>query len=144
MNHNGTPSLRKPNKTHKRRIALSAMAAVTAFGVIRASAATLGGITTTAIGADAVVIASCDTDGVTVTYTNAYDATTGVYRTTTVAVTSINVACNTKAIAVTLKDGAGTSIGTGSGTVAAGAASLALTPTASSTSVAGIAIVISG
>ena len=119
------------------------VASASVFGLIRASAATLGGITTVSLGADAAAVSSCDTDGVSVTYTNTYDSATGVYRTSAVAVAGINTACNTKTIFVTLKDSAGTSLGVGSATVSAGAATVTLSPTASSTSVTGVAIVIS-
>ncbi len=114
------------------------------FGVVGASAASLGGVTSSSLGADVGVVASCDTDGVILGYTNAYDATAGLYKTTTVNVTSINVACNTKSIRLTLTGAGGVNLGSGSGTVAAGAATIALAPTASAAAVTGAAVIIEG
>lgn len=131
------------NKTRKRKIG-ALVAGLATVGVVGASAASLGGVTSNALGADVGVVASCDTDGVTLAFTNAYDATSGVYRTTGVNVTGINAACNTKAINLTLKDNAGASIGSGSGTVAAGAATVSISPTASANAVVGAAVIISG
>jgi hypothetical protein len=128
----------------KKRIAVAVLAALTTLGVAGASAASLGGVTSNSLGADVGVVASCDTDGVTVAYTNVYDATAGAYKTTTVAVSGINTACNGKAISLTLKDATGAALGTGSGTVTTGAASITLSPTALASSVTGAAVVISG
>lgn len=128
----------------RRRIAGSLVASCVAFGVVGASAASLGGVTTASLGADSGAVASCDTDGVTLAYTNSYDSSTGVYRTTSVSITNINTACNTKTISITLKDVSGNSLGAGSSTVAAGAATIALSPSASAASVTGAAVVING
>ncbi len=118
------------------------------FGVVGASAASLGGITGS-LGADAQAVSSCDTDGIALSYTNAYDATVagytplGAYKTSSVTVNSINAACNGKNIKLTLKDSTGASIGGGSGTVASGAATFALSPTIDPKLVVGAAAVIS-
>lgn len=127
-----------------KRKAAAIIAELSTIGIAGASAASLGGVTSNSLGADVGVVASCDTDGVTLGYTNSYDPTSGAYKTTTVAVSSINAACNGKAISLTLKDSAGVSLGSGSGSVAAGAASLTLSPTASAAAVVGAAVVISG
>ena len=65
-----TPTSRSARR--RRRIAVAVIAGVGTFGVIGASAASLGGITGSSLGADAAVIGSCDTDGVSLTYTNTY------------------------------------------------------------------------
>ena len=108
------------------RKALAIVLPTALFGVAAAAAASLGGVTSPSIGADVVTVASCDTDGVTLAYTNGYDATLGRYQTTSVAVSGINVACNTKTISVTLKDSGNVSLASGSSAVAAGAASITL------------------
>lgn len=127
----------------KRKLA-AVVAGLSTVGVVGASAASLGGVTTGGLGADVGVVASCDTDGVTLSYTNTYDSTSGTYKTSTVSVSGINAACNTKSISVTLKDSSGTALGSGTTTVAAGAASITLTPSASASSVTGAAVIISG
>lgn len=131
-------------RRRRRRIAGSLAAGCIVFGVVGASAASLGGVTGATLGADTGTVSSCDTDGVTLAYTNSYDAATGIYRTTSVSVTNINTACNTRTISVTLKDVSGNSLGAGSSTVAAGAATVALSPSASASAVVGAAIVING
>lgn len=117
---------------------------VAAIGVLVASAATLGGVAAGSLGADVTVVASCDTDGVTVDFTNSYDAATGVYRVTSATVSGIAAPCNGLSISVTVVDAADASIAEGSGTVAGGSAVLALTPTGSTDPAAGVAVVITG
>ena len=99
------------------RIVAAIIAGAAAIGVVGASAASLGGITSNSLGADTAVVGSCDSDGVTLAYTNTYDATLGRYQTTSVGVSGIAAACAGKALALTLKDATGVSLG--SGTVAA-------------------------
>lgn len=116
---------------------------VLAFSLVVASAASLGGITTADLGADASVVASCDTDGVVVDYTVSYvPGAPGNFDVATVVVTSINIACNTYAIDVSLGDGT-TELGTGSGTVAAGAATVTISAGADAELVTEVGIVIS-
>ena len=133
-----------PNR--RKRIAASVIAGIAALGVVGASAASLGGITSNSLGADTAVVGSCDTDGVTLTYTNAYDATLGRYQTTSVGVTGIAAACAGKSLSLTLKDSGGVSLGAGtvasivgtSATVSLGA------PGANANAAVGAAAVISG
>ncbi len=138
------PAEAQPPTRRRRGVAVAMAAGIAVSGLAAASAASLGGITAQTLGADVSVISSCDTDGVTVATTNAYDAATGAYKVGTVSVTGINAACNSKAISLTLKDAAGASLGAGSSTVSAGAASFSLSPTADAKSVVGVAVVISG
>ena len=97
----------------RKRIAASVIAGIAALGVVGASAASLGGITSNGLGADTAVVGSCDTDGVTLAYTNAYDATLGRYQTTSVVVSGIAAACAGKSLSLTLKDSGGVSLGAG-------------------------------
>ena len=122
------------------------LAGVASFGMIRAAAATLGGVTSTGLGADVSVVASCDTDGMATAFTNTYDSTLGRYQTTTVTVSGIAAGCSTKVLNLTLKDSTGASLGNGtvasiSGTSAAVTIS---TPGANATAVSGVAIVVTG
>ncbi len=60
---------------------LAAAGGLAAFGILTASAASLGGLTSASLGADQTVIASCDTvGGVSMSFTNAYDATSNAYK----------------------------------------------------------------
>lgn len=128
----------------RRKIALAISLGVATFGLYTASAASLGGLTAKNLGADDNVVASCDTDGVTVAYTNAYDATAGLYKTSVVTVSGIAAACNGQTMSITLKDATGVSLGNGTATVAGTTSAVTLSTTANSKLVVGAAIVISG
>lgn len=130
--------------TRRKRAAFAIIVGTAAFGIIGASAATLGGINGSSLGADAAVVASCDTDGVTVDYTNVFNTTSGAYDTTVVDVTNINALCNGNDIALTLSGAGNAVLGDGSGVVAGGAASITLSTAADAESVTGISIVIDG
>ena len=127
---------------HKR--AAVAVLAASALGIGVASAATLGGLSSASLGANDTVVASCDADGVSIAYTNSYDGTTGRYRTTAVTINGIDAACAAKSLAVTLRDGAGTAIGSGTATVSGTSQVVPLTPTAAADAVSGAAVVIAG
>jgi len=145
MNDMSEPIVPRRPANRRRRVA-AVIAGVAAFGLASAAAATLGGITSPTLGADVGVIASCDTDGVTLAYTNTYDATLGRYQTTVVTVSGIAVPCAGKALSVTLKDAAGASLGTGTvaSIVGASAAVTLTAPGANANAVTGAAVVISG
>ena len=128
-----------------KRIVIAIIAGLVVFGGTFAFAAGLGSITTGTIGDSTVVVASCDTDGVTAAFgTPTWDATNKRYGVTSLNVTSINTACNGDAIKVTLKDSTGASLGEATGAVAAGAASLTFSPSVSAQNVVGMDVVIAG
>lgn len=137
-------STRMPSR--RRRMAAALMSGIAVFGAAGASAATLGGLTGATLGADVAVIASCDTDGVTLAYTNAYDTTLGRYQTTAVTVNGIAAACASKTLAITLKDSAGASLASGTvASISGTSASVTFTaPGANANAVTGAAVVISG
>lgn len=89
----------------KRLAILAALAGIVVFGGVYAMAASLGGITTTSLGADDSAVASCDADGVSTSYTTAYDSTDKRYEVTTVTVAGIANTCDGKVMKVTLTDG---------------------------------------
>lgn len=102
----------------RKRALLGLLAAMTAFGAVAASAASLGGVTSDSLGADNAAVAACDTDGVTTTYTAAYDSAIPGYETGTVTVGGIADACNGQTLTVNLVDSANASLGESSVTVA--------------------------
>jgi len=127
-----------------RRKLTAIILAALVFSLIAASAASLGGITTSDLGADATVVAACDTDGVTVDYNTSYSpGAPGKYVVDSVAVTKIDAACNGYTIAVTLGDGTN-ALGSGSGTVASGAATVPISGGVDAEAVTEIGVVISG
>ena len=98
----------------KKRTGIAVLAALLVFGGVLAMAASLGGITSTKVGADNTALASCDTDGVSTSYTTAWDATDDRYEISTVTVSGVADACDTQTLSVSLTDSTGTQVGSGS------------------------------
>lgn len=115
-------------------------------GIASASAATLGGLTSSSVGADNSVVAACDTDGIAIAYTTAYNATAQEYQVSAVNFSGVNAACNSKAASVSLRNGT-TALSTADSTsitVTAGAFSLTLGSPIPAASIDGVSLVISG
>ena len=127
-----------------KRIAIAVLAGVGTVGVGLASAATLNGITSNKLGADDSVVASCDTDGVTVSYSNTYDSASGRYKTTGVTVASVDAGCTGESISATLKDSSSNPVFTGTVGGTSVSMTLALASAPFAEDVTGIAIVITG
>jgi hypothetical protein len=127
-----------------RRKLTAVVLAVLVFSLIAASAASLGGINSADLGADATVVAACDTNGVDVSYnTNYVPGTPGNYEVTSVDVTNIaSPACDGYDISVTLGSGS-SALGSGSATVGAGSATVTISGNVDAEDVAEIGIVIS-
>ena len=92
-----------------------------------ASAASLGGLTSSSLGADQTVIASCDTDGISMTYTNTYDATTNAYKVNGVVTAGVNAACTGKTFKLTLSDGT-VSLGEFTGSITGASQTVTVSP----------------
>ncbi len=77
----------------KRRQATTIAAAlgVLAFGGVLASAATLGTVSGNTLGVGVAAVGSCDSDGMSVSYSNTFDDATGTYQVTGVTIGDINV-----------------------------------------------------
>jgi hypothetical protein len=86
-----------------RRRLIALTIAVLAFALIAASAASLGGINSTDLGADTTVVTSCDTDGVDVQYRWRWHHER--YELRRVIVTGIADACLGQQISMTISDG---------------------------------------
>ena len=125
---------------------LAIVAAVAAFAAVSASAASLGGLTGTSLGADATVVASCDTNGVAVSYTTAYvGGAAKEYQVSAVTLTGVDATCAGKAANVTLADLSGVSIGSGTvASIVGTTAAVTLAAPVSAKAVANIAVVIAG
>lgn len=112
------------------RTLIALVAGLLVFGGVIASASSLGGVSSRALGSGASVVASCDTDGVTLAYTTAFDAASGTHRVSAVTVSGIAAACSGQQIEVGLRNAAGTSSVTTSRTTVSGTSqSLPITPT---------------
>ena len=121
------------------------MLGVGAFGLTAATAASLGGLTTARLGASNNAVASCDSDGVGLTYTNTYGTAGRRYRTTGVTVTGLNSACSGKSLRLMLAS-AGASLGTGTiaSLTAASTQTITMTTLANTRLVTRVAVVITG
>ncbi len=115
------------------RVLLAGAVGIIAFSAVLTSAASLGGITATSLGADSSVVAGCDSDGVSITYSHLYNTTTDVYDIDGVDVSGVDAACNGLPYSITVSAGAvdeeitGTVGGTTiSGTLASALAALAV------------------
>jgi hypothetical protein len=117
---------------------------IVAVGGVLASAASIGGVTSNTLGSGVSVVASCDTDGVTLAYTNTYNPTNGNYEVTAVTISGIAAACNTKSLAITLADSAKAVQGTGGAAVSGVSQTFAITGNSDAGVVQHAAIVIAG
>jgi len=122
----------------KRRHVLAGVAALATFGAVVGSAATLGGITSASLGADASVVAGCDPNGITVSYSTTYSA--GAYSVSGVTLGGVDAACNGKNVSVTLADSSNASLGEATSTV--GGAPLTFAPAIDASDVENVAVVI--
>jgi hypothetical protein len=104
-----------------RRVAIAALAALlVGGGVIVASAASLGGVTSEQFGADVGLVAACDSNGVTVEYTNTYDAAAQQYIVEEVQVKDVDLGCTNLDLKLTLVDAADATLWIGTEQVTSG------------------------
>ena len=129
----------------RRRTLTAVLVGLTVFGTVFAFAATLGGITTATIGANNATVAACDSDGLTTTYTSAWDATDKRYEISQVSVTGVSDACDGQTMKVALTDAAGAQLGEGTLAIPASAATsftVPLTTSVSATAASGVHVII--
>ena len=129
-----------------KKVIVALLAGVSIAGIAGASAASLGGLTAGSLGSDDSVVAACDTDGISIAYTNSYNATSQQYQVTAVNFSGVNAACTAKAASVTVRNGT-TALGSGTSasiTVAANAFSLTLSAPVAANLVNGVSLIISG
>ncbi len=128
----------------KRRNLLALLAGVLAFALVVGAAASLGGITSSNLGADDSVVASCDTDGVTTAYTTVYNTTGSAgFKVDDVTVGAIAAPCVGDSMTITLTGAANASLASATSTVAAGTTTTVdLGSTALAEAVTGVHVVI--
>lgn len=134
-------------KTHVHRALVAGGIALTVGGgIIAASAATLGGITSNSLGADNTLLTSCDTDGVSVAYTNTYDPTGQRFVVSNAVISGINAACAGKVMNVELSGTGGAALSSSTSLTLTSSASqtVAFATPAVSEDVLGAAVVITG
>jgi len=113
-----------------KRTITAVIAGLLVFGGVLASASSLGGVNSRALGSGATVVGSCDSDGVSLAYATAYDAATSTYRVTAVTVSGIAAPCTGQGIEVSLRNAAGTTtVSTARTAVTGTSQTLAVSPT---------------
>lgn len=95
------------SKTSK--LLLATVMSVTVFGSVYGFAASLG-VSTSGLGADNKVVASCGS-GMTFAYTTAYSATQPGYAVNGISLSNIPAGCLSKNLAVTFSDGSNAALG---------------------------------
>jgi hypothetical protein len=105
----------------KKRTLIAVLAAMVVFGSVYAFAASLTSVTTAKVGAGNSAVASCDTDGVSTSYTSAWDATDKRYEISSVTVSGISDTCDGQTANVSVNDSSDDSLGTGNAAIPVGA-----------------------
>jgi hypothetical protein len=129
----------------KKKTLFAFVLALTIFGAVYGFAATLN-LNTNQLSAGNATVASCQSTTPVASYAVAYDSTLGGYKVGTVTVTSLDAACATKNVSVTLTGAAGANLNTITGVVPAGGGIMALTPgsTVSAALVTGLSVAVNG
>jgi anti-sigma-K factor RskA len=129
----------------KRKTLFAFLLALTIFGAVYGFAATLN-FNTNQLSAGNAIVASCQATTPVASYAVAYDSTLGGYKVGTVTVTSLDAACATKNVSVTLTGAAGVNLNTVTGVVPAGGGAQVLTPgsTVSAALVTGLSVAVNG
>jgi hypothetical protein len=128
-----------------RKKVLAVIVAVLAFSLIAASAASLGGINTSDVGADATFVGSCDGDGVTATFSDPVVGASGRYEVASVVIDGIDPECVGQRLSVDVTDTALVSLGSGSvDPITAGPQTVTFATPADAEAITRIAVAISG
>ena len=127
----------------KKKLLIGLIAGSAVFAAVFGAAASIGGVSSTSLGAGNTTVASCDTDGVSTSYAVAFDA--AGYKVSTVTVSGIAAGCSGKTLSVQLVDANGAlTNGAVSGAVDATSETLTLTGGPLASSVTGVHVVING
>lgn len=101
----------------RKRLILALVIGGVVFATVVGMAASLGTVTAKDLGAGNSTVASCDTDGVSVSYSTSYDGASGRYEVASVTVDGIADTCDGQTLTVVLADSAGAQLAEGSVTV---------------------------
>lgn len=127
----------------KKKLLIGLIAGSAVFAAVFGAAASLGGVSSTSLGAGNTTVAPCDADGVTTSYAVAFDA--AGYKISTVTVSGIAAGCSGKSLSIQLVDANGALTGgAASGPVGATSETLTLTGGPLASSVTGIHVAING
>jgi hypothetical protein len=128
-----------------RKKTLAVVLAVLAFSLIAASAASLGGIDTSDVGADATFVGSCDTDGVDAVFADPTVDSSGRYVVASVTISDIDADCIGQRLSVDVTDAGLVSLGSGDvDPIASGTEVVTFATPADAEAIARIAVAITG
>jgi hypothetical protein len=114
----------------KKRFLLGALVLATVFATVFGLAATLS-VSPNGLGAGSSSVGSCDSDGVSTSYANSWDATDNRYEVSSVTVNGIDNACDGKSLKAALTDASDVLLGDGNVTVPTGVGTTATVSTLS-------------
>jgi hypothetical protein len=150
MSRHATAETPAPRRSARRKVVAITVVGLGIAGLGLASAAQLN-LTTGSLGAGTRVVASCDTDGIAVAFTNAFNGSLKGYAVTGVTLNDVSATCSGQAISIDLLDTdpnsatAGTSLAHLTGTATAtGTVTLSVSGTVAASAVQGVAVVIAG
>lgn len=124
-----------------KRLIVRGIVAVTAFATVFGLAASLN-VSGGDLGAGSDTVAACDPDGVTASYTVAYDSGIPGYGVSGVQVTGIDNNCMGQQLSVTLTDNGGNQLASSSTTVSGATQAVTFSPSVSASAIEGIHVVI--
>lgn len=122
---------------------LAVLAGVGVAGLVGAAAASLD-LTSSSLGADANVVASCDTDGIDVNWGTGFNSLAQRFDLQSVELTGVAAACNGLDLEIVITDAADATIATFSGSATSVTTTASLASPVDAEAVEGIAVVISG
>lgn len=122
---------------------LAVLAGVGVAGLVGAAAASLD-LTSSSLGADASVVASCDTDGIAVNWGTGFNTLEQRFDLQSVELTGVAAACDGLDLEIVITDAADATIATFSGSATSTTTTASLAVAVDAEAVEGIAVVISG
>jgi hypothetical protein len=122
---------------------LAVLAGVGVAGLVGAAAASLD-LTTSSLGADAQVVASCDTDGIDVNWGTGFNSLAQRFDLQSVELSGVAAACDGLDLEIVITDAADVTIATFTGFAASTTTTASLAAPVDAEAVEGIAVVISG
>lgn len=129
-----------------KRTIIALLSGLAVFGGALAMAATLGGLTSGKVGADNTTVASCDSDGVTTSYSAAaWDSTDKRYEVGSVTVSGVSDTCDGSTMKVSLTDSSDAQLSEGTLSIPSSVATsftVSLTSAVSASATSGVHVVI--
>jgi hypothetical protein len=134
---------RKVISVVKRRPILSLVIGAIAFSTALAFAASLT-VASGSLGAGNAAVSSCDTDGISVSYSPTYDSSIPAFKVSSVSVANIAAGCNGKTLKVEVVGTGNSSLASGTETISGTSATVTLSGSPNAGDVTNVHAVIAG